>query len=133
VAFSDHATDDGDEIAVRDVQALELSRPRGDLHAARTNAMSPTWRMPQMCADCPFATTGPGRRLALSLRPGRMAEIKRGLRRGEHFTCHRTTEQTGNGTNLVCAGALAYQVTRRVTSNLQRIMERLAAIHARER
>ena len=89
------------------------------------------WRMDEKCADCPFATDGKGAFLASTLKPGRMASIKRELRGSRttpptYFVCHKTTGETGNGTNLVCAGALEYQEARAVYSNYQRVCERLA-------
>lgn len=83
------------------------------------------WRTQKMCADCPFSKDGAGAHLRRSLRPGRMAEIKRGLLRGEHFNCHKTTHETGNGTNLMCSGAIEFQEKHGVSSQLQRIAERL--------
>ena len=83
------------------------------------------WRMSDMCTDCPFQKSGPGKRLADSLRPGRMGSIKRGLLRGENFECHKTTSETGNGTNLLCAGAIAYQESMGVSSQYVRICQRL--------
>lgn len=81
--------------------------------------------MPTPCADCPFNSSAPGFRLRRSLQRGRWSEIKRGLMRGESFTCHKTTEETGNGTNLICAGAIKWQNQRGVSSNLQLVCERL--------
>ena len=83
------------------------------------------WRMPTACVDCPFNKTGPGAHLRKSLARGRMAEIRRRLRQDEHFVCHKTTDETGDGSKLVCAGALAYQERIGVSSNYQRVMERL--------
>ncbi len=77
------------------------------------------------CVDCPFNTDGPGARLRRTLAKGRMAEIKRGLRQGEHFICHKTSDETGDGSKLVCAGSLAYQDSVGASSNYARICERL--------
>ena len=90
------------------------------------------WRMPTACVDCPFNATGPGRRLRDALRPGRYRSILAGLRRGEHFLCHKTTRETGDGSNKVCAGALAYQERLGVSSQYVRMCERLEGF-ARER
>ena len=79
--------------------------------------------MPAKCDNCPFATSGPGLALAKSLRSGRMAEIKRGLLHGESFQCHKTTDETGDGSNLLCAGAIEWQEKHGASSNLQRVME----------
>lgn len=88
------------------------------------------WRMEKPCIDCPFTRTPEGTHLRKSLRPGRMAGIRRDLRAGNHFNCHKTTGETGDGSNLVCAGALEYQNGLGITSNYQRICERLE--HMRE-
>lgn len=90
-----------------------------------------SWRMERMCSNCPFAKSGPGRALARRLPPGRMADIKRGLLRGEHFTCHKTTHETGDGSDRMCAGAIEWQNERGVTSQLQRTCERIDAIAGR--
>ena len=84
------------------------------------------WRMPSLCEDCPFAKSGLGKQLADSLHPDRLKLIKHGLRNGEYFVCHKTTRETGDGSNLVCAGALAYQEQRSVRSKYQQICEQLA-------
>lgn len=97
--------------------------------------MSPTvakggrvrWKMDAPCADCPFTDSEAGTHLRKSLAKGRMAEIKRALRNDQHFTCHKTTYETGNGTSLVCAGALAWQEERGLSSQYVRICERLDA------
>ena len=90
------------------------------------------WRMAEPCLDCPFNKSGPGLHLRRTLARGRWAEITGDLLRGQHFTCHKTTEETGNGTNLMCAGAIRFQERRGVSSNLQRVMERCDYIFKRE-
>lgn len=85
------------------------------------------------CADCPFSDSAAGNHLRRSLAPGRMEEIKRGLRKDGHFVCHKTTINTGNGTNLLCAGAIAWQEQHGLSSQLVRICERLEWAHARRR
>ena len=90
-----------------------------------------SWRMEHPCADCPFNTSGAGLHLRKSLGAGRWRDIKTGLVRGESFTCHKTTEETGDGSNLMCAGAIAYQRKHGVSSNLQRVCERLEYFWAR--
>lgn len=67
------------------------------------------WRTTKRCEDCPFNPSGPGLILRESLNGGRWDEIKRGLLAGAKFDCHQTTKETGNGTNLYCAGALEFQ------------------------
>jgi hypothetical protein len=81
--------------------------------------------MKHPCADCPFNPTGAGAHLRRSLRPGRMREIKSSLLDGATFPCHKTTDETGNGTNLLCAGSLAFQNAHGIVSQLQQVMERL--------
>lgn len=84
------------------------------------------WKMETPCDTCPFATSGPGLELRQTLRPGRWYEILTMLARGqEHFTCHKTTGETGNGTNLICAGAMALQHKHGLTSNYERVCERI--------
>lgn len=87
--------------------------------------MSPTWRMEKPCADCPFSDSEAGQHLAASLQPGRMEEIEATLESNQHFMCHKTTYETGNGTNRVCAGALKWQEERGLSSNYQRVCENL--------
>lgn len=86
------------------------------------------WRMAAPCENCPFNTSGKGLSLRKSLARGRWSEITRGLLRGEYFTCHKTTEETGDGSELMCAGAIAYQEKHGVSSNYQRVCERLGYI-----
>lgn len=90
------------------------------------------WRMPAMCADCPFASSGPGLHLRRTLERGRWREIQTALLNNQHFTCHKTTDETGDGSKLMCAGAIAWQEKRGVSSNLQRIMERLEWFHSKK-
>ncbi len=89
------------------------------------------WKMEKPCADCPFSDSAKGTHLRKSLNPGRMASIKRDLRRDKHFLCHKTTNETGDGSNLVCAGALAWQDERGLSSNYVRVCERLESIFNR--
>lgn len=83
------------------------------------------WRMPSPCENCPFNKSGKGLHLRKSLRVGRWREILLGLRMGEYFTCHKTSDETGDGSNLVCAGSLDWNNKRGLSSNFQRVMERL--------
>lgn len=87
------------------------------------------WRMDAKCADCPFAESGPGRHLRRTLKPARWREILAALRRDQHFICHKTSHETGNGTNLICAGAIEWQEARGLSSQLQRVCERIAPRH----
>lgn len=83
------------------------------------------WRMSKPCENCPFNKTGEGAELRRSMRGKRWNEILHGLRNNMHFPCHKTTYETGNGKNLLCAGAIQWQEKRGLTSNLQRVMERV--------
>lgn len=89
------------------------------------------WKMPAPCGDCPFSDSEAGKHLAASLHPGRIPEIKAGLAKDGHFICHKTTDETGDGRMLVCAGALQYQHDNNLSCQLERVMERLEAIHDR--
>jgi len=84
------------------------------------------WRTKRMCVDCPFQTKGPGLHLRKSLRRGRWIAILQGLMHQDHFTCHETTKETGNGSNLVCAGSIEWQDKHGVSAQYVRICERLA-------
>lgn len=83
------------------------------------------WRMDKPCDNCPFNSRGPGLHLRKTLRSSRWGEILHSLLNNQHFTCHKTTEETGDGSDRMCAGAIQWQEKRGVSSNLQRIMERL--------
>lgn len=86
------------------------------------------WRMLSKCADCPFASSGPGLHLRKTLDPGRWREILHGLRTDRHFHCHKTTDETGDGTNLVCAGSLEWSEKHNVSQNFCRVLERVEHI-----
>lgn len=86
-----------------------------------------------MCADCPFAKSGPGLRLRKTLARGRWSEILASLRRDAHFTCHKTTEETGDGSERMCAGAIQWQENNHCVGQLQRIMERLDYFRGRRK
>ena len=81
-----------------------------------------------MCRNCPFHKTGPGKHLADSLAPGRMESIKAGLLDGETFNCHKTTRETGDGTEKICRGALQFQIDHGSVPQAVQIGERLAAL-----
>lgn len=83
------------------------------------------WRMAKPCLNCPFNSKGPGLHLRKSLGIMRWREILQALRSDRHFTCHKTTQETGDGSMRICAGALSWQEKRGLSSNLQRVMERL--------
>jgi hypothetical protein len=84
------------------------------------------WRMQEQCNNCPFATEGLGLQLRRSLGKGRWKEIVASVMRGDRFPCHKTTQATGNGTELFCAGALDFQHAHGVISvheNLCKVFE----------
>lgn len=86
-----------------------------------------------MCADCPFAKNGPGLHLRKSLRPGRWRQILSHLDRDGQFPCHKTTHETGDGSERMCAGAIEYQEAHNGPGQLQRIMERLDYFRGRRK
>jgi len=93
-----------------------------------------TWRMPSPCVDCPFNETGPGRHLRDTLRPARWRSIKRDVGSGRaHFLCHKTTDETGDGSKLYCAGALDYQDKLGVSDNYRRVCETLEGLASRRK
>jgi hypothetical protein len=82
------------------------------------------WRMLSPCSQCPFVNKD----MANTLRPGRLSEIKDGLRTDGHFICHKTSRACGDGSNRQCAGAIAWQEKRGYYPNqLARIAMRLDA------
>jgi hypothetical protein len=83
------------------------------------------WRTAKKCANCPFASSGPGLRLRKSLAKGRWRSILDGLRKQNHFSCHETTPETGNGTNLVCAGSIEWQEKHNCRAQLVQVMQRM--------
>ena len=87
------------------------------------------WRMRNKCEDCPFANSGPGLHLRKSLMPGRWKQILQSLRSSYHFVCHKTTVETGDGSNRVCAGAIEWQAKRGIEANLVRVMRRLGVLN----
>lgn len=84
-----------------------------------------TWRMSAMCESCPFAESGAGLHLRKTLRKERWREILSGLRRDQHFICHKTSDETGDGSKLVCAGSLEWSEKHGVSQNFVRVMENL--------
>lgn len=81
------------------------------------------WKVESPCVDCPFNEDGAGLHLRKTLRRGRWQSILKALRTDQHFMCHKTTPETGNGRNLVCAGALAWQDDRGLSSNYVRVCQ----------
>jgi len=88
---------------------------------------------PNSCEDCPFNESGPGLDLRSSLRPGRFESIKEDLLRRKVFNCHKTTRQTGDGTEKVCAGALAFQRKNGCVPDGIQVAERLTAMREERR
>lgn len=92
------------------------------------------YKLDRMCDNCPFADEGPGLQLRLSLGRKRWETILSGLRRGEHFLCHKTTsgEEDGEGNYIrtgdekICAGSRLYQADLGIVSDAEQIMERIA-------
>lgn len=84
------------------------------------------WRVDKKCSNCPFASSGAGLYLRKTLARGRWREILNALRMDGHFRCHKTTDETGNGTNLLCAGSLEWQEKNLgYVGQLARIMQRI--------
>jgi hypothetical protein len=90
------------------------------------------WRLAEKCDNCPFAKSGPGLHLKQSLGLQRWRGILFDLRHNRHFVCHKTTKETGNGTNLVCAGSIEWSEKRGVSQNFCRVMECVFAIYHRK-
>lgn len=91
------------------------------------------WKMDTMCENCPFATEGPGLTLRQSLHPQRMADITNGLIKGDHFFCHKTTKGTGNGDDLYCAGALAFQTERKIETPYMEVCQMFEGVRESKR
>ena len=97
------------------------------------------WRQEKQCHNCPFANAGPGLALRKSLRKPRWREIISAILQGDVFWCHKTTyddqddddHYSPRGKELVCAGALAYQEKRGVSSNYQRLCEQISSVEVR--
>jgi hypothetical protein len=79
--------------------------------------MSSPWRQPVPCDNCPFNSEGEGLYLRRSLARGRFQQICDDLKAGLTFNCHKTTHETGDGTELVCAGAIKWSNDRGYSSN----------------
>jgi hypothetical protein len=77
--------------------------------------------MPKKCADCPFHGSGPGLALRLTLRSGRWKAILKALAAGKFFPCHKTTTETGDGSNRVCRGSIEWQEKRGYSSAYVRL------------
>jgi len=86
------------------------------------------WRVEKMCENCPFMEDGDGYALRQSLSPGRWDEIVRGIMAGQRFPCHKTTRETGNGTDLYCAGALERQALHKIETDYMRLCRSLEGV-----
>ena len=55
-----------------------------------------------------------------------MDEIYAQLESDGHFMCHKTTDETGDGSNLICAGSIEWQEAEGLgPSQYLRVCERL--------
>jgi hypothetical protein len=63
----------------------------------------------------------------MDLRPDRWKEIVGSLMGIDpgYFICHKTSDETGDGSRLVCAGSLAFQAEWGLASSYQQVCERL--------
>ena len=114
------------------------------------------WKLNRMCDNCPFSDEGAGLQLRLSLSSKRWQDILDGLSDGQHFLCHKTTnEYTDTDYNEVesvddepisreeearrypngkiCAGARAWQKERDIVSDAEQIMTRIEATNRRKK
>lgn len=87
------------------------------------------WRVDEMCSNCPFMNDGDGLMLREGLGTTRWQGIMSDVLQGRRFDCHKTTRETGNGTDLYCAGALAFQKAHGVHSTYAEICEGLSNTH----
>jgi hypothetical protein len=79
------------------------------------------FRFTQPCADCPFRKVG-----AIELKPGRLAEIVRRIRRtGESFPCHTWFYAKAKRRREPCAGAIIYLEKLGEANQLMQVMDRL--------
>lgn len=86
------------------------------------------WRMNEMCDNCPFDTSGNGHHLSHSLGAARMREIRQSLLNGALFPCHKTSLETGNGTDLHCAGAFAFQTAHGIETDYMRMCQSMEKV-----
>lgn len=98
---------------------------------ARDNGGRLVYRMETPCKDCPFSDSPEGTHLRKTLR--RWGSILKEMRQARHFMCHKTTRETGDGSNLICAGSIEWQDKRGISSNYLRVCERLAGIAPRRK
>ncbi len=83
------------------------------------------WKMPAKCDNCPFSDSEAGLHLRRSLGVERWEEITNALLHYEHFLCHKTTEECGDGSKLVCGGSIEWQAAHGIVANYIQIRERL--------
>ena len=79
------------------------------------------WRVLEPCEDCPIEYGDK----AMNLKKGRVAAIKKDLRDGESFNCHKTVYDKGYDYPRMCAGAYNYLKRLKRPNNIMQIAERL--------
>ena len=83
------------------------------------------WKMERQCDNCPFADVGSGVHLRESLGVPRFRSILNSLLNGAPFMCHKTSKETGDGTDLYCAGALDYQQQQKIETDYMKLCRNL--------
>lgn len=73
------------------------------------------------CVDCPFVKGGSAN---LTLRPGRLEEIVRDIRKDMSFTCHKTLGKASSEQQH-CGGALIFLEKENLPNQMMRIAERI--------
>ena len=79
------------------------------------------WRVLKPCKDCPVEYGDK----AMSLKKGRVAEIKKALRDGKSFSCHKTIYDEGYDAPKFCAGAYNYLKRLKKPNQIMQIAERM--------
>ncbi len=80
--------------------------------------MSHKYDSPHPCASCPF---GRGPESLRHLRHDRLLEICH----AGGFTCHKTSKETGDGTERECAGHMIFKVATGGSTQMMRIAGRM--------
>lgn len=80
--------------------------------------MSRKYDSPHPCASCPF---GRGPESVRHLRGDRLQDIVQ----AGGFTCHKTTEETGDGSERECAGFMIYKMANDGPTQMMRIATRI--------
>jgi hypothetical protein len=80
--------------------------------------MSESYNMPRPCTGCPF---GRHEDAVHNLGARRIIDIAD----AGGFTCHKTTRETGDGTEKECAGHMIFKLANEGTSQMIRIAGRL--------